>query len=175
MTHTNTHVHAASEELSGRLRISASRRPIPARQTRSPPRCSPRFRFTSHACRNLRYALPCDLPVLASGFSNCSCFAMLLPCPAGQPLNEMHTRTRQITGLTGSKTPNGQINVTNVSPSNDDVIKSSGVWTRLSGSLEISLQTGDNHPMQAGQPYVFSVQLTNDFSDQVLSPCVAHQ
>ena len=72
-----------------------------------------------------------------------------------------------ITGLTGSKTPdNTAIVVTNVSPNNDNVISPSGGWTQGTGSLEISLQQGDSHPMLAGQAYVFSVQLTNDFSDQ---------
>jgi len=47
----------------------------------------------------------------------------------------------QITGLTGAKTPNNAaIDVTNVSPNNNDVISPYGDWTRDSGSLKISLQ-----------------------------------
>jgi len=55
-----------------------------------------------------------------------------------------------ITGLTGSKTPDGSITILGNST---NVIQSSGAWLQDPGSINISLTAGDGNPMAAGVSY----------------------
>ena len=86
------------------------------------------------------------------------------------PIYQSCMQNFTISGLSGSPTSDdNDITVTNVSPANDDVISTSGVWSK-SGSLVVALNVGDDHPMNPGVSYEFSVTLTNGFSDQRHQP-----
>ena len=70
-----------------------------------------------------------------------------------------------IAGLTGAATEDNEALALINKPANL-VLQTAASWTRDTGRLMVNLTETDQHPMEAGVPYEFSINLTNGIAAQ---------
>jgi len=70
-----------------------------------------------------------------------------------------------ITGLTGAATEDNDALALINKPANL-VLQTAASWTRVTGRLTVNLTETDQHPMEAGVSYKFSINLTNGIAAQ---------